>query len=129
MCIPLLGFHRTKKQLGENWGYLAMICYWLTFEFIHLRWDLSWPWLTLGNGFSAFPWAVQWYEYTGVPGGTLWILLVNIFIYKLLKKTGFVIAGQSNFTFRIKDLIPPMSLLLLPVFFSLILYYSYQGKG
>ena len=29
--------------------------------------------LTLGNAFAGHPEWVQWYEYTGTSGGTLWI--------------------------------------------------------
>ena len=47
--------------------------------------DFSWPWLILGNGFSHEVWAVQWYEYTGVFGGTLWVLLSNILIFEALR--------------------------------------------
>src|SRR5699024_4130674 len=38
----------------------------------------------LGNGFSEYPQWVQWYEYTGSFGGTLWIWLVNIVFFKAL---------------------------------------------
>ena len=36
----------------------------------------------LGNGFSGAPWAVQWYEYTGVFGGSLWVLVCNILFFE-----------------------------------------------
>jgi apolipoprotein N-acyltransferase len=81
MCIPLVGFYNIKKRLGSRTGYAALVVYWLTFEYIHLNWQLSWPWLTLGNIFASSPGWVQWYEYTGTSGGSLWILLVNIFFY------------------------------------------------
>src|SRR6185295_11135902 len=84
MCIPLVAFHNTKKRFGVIWGYISLPAYWITFEFLHLRWDLSWPWLTLGNGLSCFPQVIQWYEFTGVLGCTLWILTVNILLYRLL---------------------------------------------
>ena len=60
-----------------------MIIYWLAFEYIHHNWELSWPWLTLGNAFATHPEWVQWYEYSGTTGGSLWILLTNIIAYSL----------------------------------------------
>jgi apolipoprotein N-acyltransferase len=51
-----------------------------------LNWQLSWPWLTLGNVFASHTSWVQWYEYTGVSGGTLWILLVNIAVKETIVK-------------------------------------------
>jgi apolipoprotein N-acyltransferase len=83
MCIPWLGFKIVKNKWGNQWGYLSLIAFWICFEFIHLQdWGLSWPWLTLGNVFATHPEWVQWYEYTGSSGGTLWILLINIFLFQ-----------------------------------------------
>lgn len=82
MCFPWLGFRIAKKWLGEKTGYLALIAFWMCFEYIHLQdWGLSWPWLTLGNGFATHPEWVQWYSYTGVSGGSLWILVVNLLLF------------------------------------------------
>lgn len=55
---------------------------WLLYEFAHHRWDLSWPWLCLGNAFSGMTWYVQWYEFTGTLGGSALILLVNVWVYR-----------------------------------------------
>ena len=53
----------------------------MTFEYIHLNWQLSWPWLTLGNVFAVHPDWAQWYDLTGTSGGSLWILLLNVLLY------------------------------------------------
>jgi apolipoprotein N-acyltransferase len=86
MCIPWMGFYNIKKRFGATVGFISLIVFWLTFEWIHLNWELSWPWLTLGNVFATHPAWVQWYEYTGTSGGTLWVLLINISIFQLLQK-------------------------------------------
>ncbi|MDZ7777174.1 MAG: hypothetical protein U5L09_16935 [Bacteroidales bacterium] len=65
-------------------GQFILLFYWIAWEYFHLDWDLSWPWLNLGNGFSAFPQLIQWYEYTGVLGGTAWIITINILIFRTL---------------------------------------------
>jgi apolipoprotein N-acyltransferase len=41
----------------------------------------SWPWLNLGNVFSENIDWIQWYEYTGTYGGTLWIWIVNALLF------------------------------------------------
>ena len=38
----------------------------------------------LGNSFARSTWAVQWYEFTGTLGGSLWIWLTNLGIFGLL---------------------------------------------
>jgi len=84
MCLPWWGFHIMLKNYGKQIGYASLVCFWMLFEFAHLNWQLSWPWLTLGNAFASLPRWVEWYSFTGVAGGTLWILLVNIGIKRLI---------------------------------------------
>ncbi len=85
MTLPWLGFHLTRKTFGDKLAYPAFICYWLALELLHLNWQISWPWLTLGNVFATLPNTVQWYEFTGFLGGSLWILLTNILVFKLMQ--------------------------------------------
>ena len=119
MCIPWLGFYNVKKRMGATAGYSSLIFFWLCFEYIHFSWELSWPWLTLGNAFAMQPNWVQWYEYTGVPGGSLWILLVNIFIFLLLKRR----FTRGDFHVRTAALV--VALLAAPVLLS----YYIQSKS
>lgn len=78
-------FYITKRDHGPVIGYLSLPMYWIGFEYLHLNWEISWPWLTLGNAFSVrTPW-IQWFEYTGVLGGSLWVLAVNILLFQVLK--------------------------------------------
>ncbi len=118
MAIVFFLFHQIKKSTKS--GYLSLICFWLAFEYLHLNWDLSWPWLTLGNVFSLnYTW-VQWYEYSGVLGGSFWILLVNILLFKWLK------LRQSSAPSKhlVQQGILLLALLLLPVVASLVMYSS-----
>ena len=86
MCLPWLLFYFTKKKWGRWVGYGSLIIFWLTFEYIHHNWELSWPWLTLGNSFATHPEWVQWYEYSGSTGGSLWVLLTNIIAYAIFSE-------------------------------------------
>ena len=85
-----------------------------------MQWDLSWPWLTLGNAFAQMHPTVQWYSLTGVFGGSLWVLLVNVLLFQVwqLRKQGLPVPtlqwGQIS------------GLIALPIIASLILYYSYE---
>jgi apolipoprotein N-acyltransferase len=62
---------------------IPLVCIWMGYEHFHLSWDLAWPWLNLGNSLATVPGLIQWYEYTGVRGGTLWIILANFAAYWL----------------------------------------------
>ncbi len=118
MTLPWVLFHLVKKRM-PNLGYASLISFWLTFEFFHFRWDLSWPWLTLGNGFASFHSWIQWYEFTGVLGGTFWILMCNVFAFQLFEK--FIVAEKVNRSF-----LPLLGMVVIPIVFSLYLYYSFQ---
>ena len=79
-------FFKSKKYFSSRLSYIGLVVFWISMEFFHLNWDLSWPWLNLGNCFSESVFLVQWYEYTGALGGSLWVLVVNILIFRVLKK-------------------------------------------
>lgn len=110
MCFPWLGFKIAKEWMGERIGYLTLIAFWMCFEYIHLQdWGLSWPWLTLGNAFATHPEWVQWYEFTGTSGGSLWILLVNVFLFLHLKNNFNRTEGKSY-----RNLITGIAILFIP---------------
>jgi len=102
--------------------YLALIFFWISFEYLHLDWDLSWPWLNLGNVFAAYPKVYQWYEYTGTFGGSLWVLIANIMIYETL----LAFIGKKRV--KIKGSLTTACLLIifLPLMFSFYKYYTYS---
>jgi apolipoprotein N-acyltransferase len=125
MTIVFMLFHFTKKKLGNNLGYLSLPAYWIAFEYLHLQWDVSWPWLTLGNGFSTYYKWVQWYEYTGVFGGTLWIIIVNILTLKLIEAIN---AGEDKKQI-IKRIAIIDAIIILPVIISYSIYFSYTEKA
>ncbi|MCW3112460.1 MAG: apolipoprotein N-acyltransferase [Segetibacter sp.] len=112
MTVPLLGFHTFKTRYGGNSGLLSFIAFWLTFEYVHLNWQLSWPWLTLGNVFAKNTDWIQWYEFTGVSGGSLWVLLSNVMIFLLVKAKGSKIVTS----------VAAMVILLFPVLLSFLVH-------
>jgi apolipoprotein N-acyltransferase len=83
MATVILVIHLVRHQLNAKWVMLTFISFWISFEYVHHFWDISWPWLAHGNALSEYPWAIQWYEYTGAFGGSLWVWLVNYGGYKL----------------------------------------------
>jgi apolipoprotein N-acyltransferase len=84
MNLPFMFWYFYARRQQNRFPVWPFICAWLVFEYFHYRWEGTWTWLTLGNAFANVPWLVQWYEYTGVGGGTLWILWVNKSIFQWL---------------------------------------------
>jgi apolipoprotein N-acyltransferase len=82
-------FYWAKGRLPLRSAHLFLIALWLAFEKLHLTWDFSWTWMNLGNVFSEKIYWIQWYEYTGTFGGSLWVLSINIWMFSIIKSFKF----------------------------------------
>ena len=80
--VAFMSFHTVSKKAPAALAYTTLVAAWIATEYWYTAGEFSWPWLILGNGFSHDVWAVQWYEYTGVFGGSLWVLVCNILFFK-----------------------------------------------
>jgi apolipoprotein N-acyltransferase len=124
MCIPWVLFHATKKRLGDTLGYLSLIAFWLTFEYIHLRWDFIWPWLCFGNAFAQTPSLVQWYDVTGYSGGSLWVLAVNVLAFRFsLHRTEL---SMRIHWVNFKKIWIPVIIIIVPMLISLLIYHTFE---
>jgi len=118
-CVFAL-FRWAKKRSGPKIGYIFLIALWIAWEYFYFDAEISWPWLVLGNGFGDTTMLVQWYEYTGVLGGSLWVMLFNILLFWRMRykpkeaKAGRYLGGSLA------------ALILLPIGLSLYRYYSYR---
>ena len=113
--IAFMLFHTVSKKGPKALAYTLLIAGWIATEYWYTVGEFSWPWLILGNGFSHDVWLVQWYEYTGVFGGSLWVLLCNILFFEALR------ARRS-----IGRWIPAAGVLLLPAAVSLGIWWSWE---
>ena len=126
MSITFWLYYFTKKHVGEKQGYIGFIFFWLAFEYHHYNWDLSHPWLTLGNVFANLPALVQWYEWTGVLGGSLWLLITNLLIFGLIIIKNEEVQQHK----RVRIFFITLGLwILIPSSYSLIRYASYKEKS
>ena len=121
-----------KSKLPKVAIPLTFIAFWCSWEFLHLHWQLTWAWLNLGNLFAVHPKIVQWYEYTGTFGGTIWILTVNFLLYHFMmmlkqrykdKKSVSILYLCAS-----KKFIILIITLIVPILISLIIYKTCQIK-
>lgn len=119
MSLPLPLFQWMTKRHGQHTGYVTLLACWVSMEHIHLQWELSFPWLNLGNGFACWPEWVQWYEYTGALGGTVWIIVANFLLYHLLSNKVSLRWLGSMFGCWV----------ILPILGSYCIYINYQEQG
>ena len=111
-------FSWAKTRLPNRSAYLFLIALWLAFEKLHLSWDFSWTWLNLGNVFSENIYWIQWYEYTGVFGGSLWVLVINVWLFHVFKNHNTILGYKP----LARKMIAPLIFIALPITFSLYLY-------
>ena len=116
--------NKVHEKLGAFSGYFSFVVFWTAFEFLNHHGLLPWPWLTLGNGFANSVKIIQCYEFTGVLGGSVWILSSNILIFLIIK-------GLSGNPFRKFAKLVSISLLVIafPIALSLYIYSNYSEKG
>lgn len=114
MTLPFLVYHKAKRNLTSIQASAALLMAWIAYEYFHLNWEFTWPWLELGNVFANRTSWIQWYEYTGVHGGTLWVLLMNLLFFKIY--TRITLKQQFKSTAITAGLI-----VLLPILFSVLL--------
>ena len=116
--VAFMLYHYVSKRAPKSVAYTVLAAAWVATEYLYIHTDvMSFPWLVVGNGFSGSPWAVQWYEYTGVLGGSLWVLLSNIAIFEALKKKTAWTKVRAALT------------VLVPLVVSLVIYWSYEPQS
>ncbi len=110
--IPFLLWFWISRRAPKALSYAVLVSVWILGEWLYQNNQASFPWLNLGNGFAHEPWAVQWYEATGVYGGTLWVLVSNIVVCEIA-------------LLRRRWLTPAL-VVVVPLALSLGLYWTFQ---
>lgn len=113
--LAFMLYHTVSKRAHKALAYTLLVSGWIATEYWYTVGEFSFPWLLLGNGFATEPWAVQWYEYTGIFGGTLWVLLCNLFLFEALqhrRSTGYWVRTAAA--------------VVLPLVISLTIYFRWE---
>lgn len=126
MGIVFNVFHIARRNIySQTSGYFLLVFFWITFEYIHFNWKLTWAWLNLGHGFAVYSKWIQWYEFTGILGGTAWIIIVNILLFKAIREFMVLKSGKRTLLFKSAII---MGLIIIPIFISYLIYYNYKEK-
>ncbi len=119
-------YSSVKSRLSAKAGLIAFPSLFLAWEYIEfLDWDLSWPWLTIGHAFCNWPKLIQWFSYTGVLGGSLWLLIINLYVFLIIKS----VIEKEELYFRFKKGTQLGLWIIIPILFSLFQYYTYEEEG
>ena len=126
MALIFAVYRLSKKKFNPVVSHLFLAVMWLAWERFYFSAEISWPWLTLGNSFAQSIKLVQWYEYTGSLGGSLWIWICNLFLFYIL------LLALGNHFKEMKTagriLVPALYILFLaaPIVLSMHMYDSYR---
>ena len=113
-------YYRLSNYTTKPIAYAGLIAFYISMEYLHQTWDLAFPWMTLGNGFANMHQVIQWYEFTGVYGGSLWILLSNILAFE----------AYQHLKLKQYKLSAVWALLItIPIGYSVYRYTSYEEKS
>ncbi|WP_407674015.1 apolipoprotein N-acyltransferase [Pedobacter sandarakinus] len=124
MTLAFWLFYRLGQYTNRKIAYLGLICFYIALEYLQQTWDLAFPWMTLGNGLAGMHQLAQWYEYTGIYGGSLWILLSNIMAFEAYKSY----RSQHGYL-KFRNLGFWLLVVLVPGAISVLTYTNYQEKG
>ena len=125
MTLPWWLKRIVSRSVGPREAGYGFILFWLAYERLHHAWDLQWPWFSIGNVFANDPAWIQWYSVTGMLGGTLWVLLVNLILDRL-------VAGRAGLadkrTQRIR-MVALVCIMVLPMAASQWRYHTHVEEG
>ena len=127
MALAWQLFHYSSRYLSESRAFIALLFYWIGYEYAHLNWELHWPWLELGNVFAPHTEWVQWYSVTGVHGGTLWVLFGNFLLYRWYRN--YTSGRFHNPVHALFSGLGRITLIVLPLLWSLNMYRHYEEQG
>ncbi|MFV1884542.1 MAG: apolipoprotein N-acyltransferase [Balneola sp.] len=78
MTIPLcLAQFFNRKYKSPILIALLQASAWVGYEFLHHNWDLAWPWLAIGNGWSNQVSLIQFISVTGHLGISFWVVFTS----------------------------------------------------
>ncbi len=129
MLLVWLLFRLARKKMNGVLPYIFLVAMWIAWERRYFDVDFSWPWLTLGGAFAQSTRTVQWYEFTGTLGGSLWIWVANLSLY------GMLVAICDGFWARWRGIARVCAMLGVtlvvagPVVGSKLIYDSYEERS
>ncbi|MDR0728692.1 MAG: apolipoprotein N-acyltransferase [Prevotellaceae bacterium] len=121
MFLVFALFRWVKRKTNNVVGHAFLVALWLAWEYFYFDAEISWPWLVLGNGLAKDIHLVQWYEYTGVLGGSLWVWLVNLTLFHIITVRRMASKKHRALTLTLAGL-----LVMAPITASLIRFYTYK---
>ena len=129
MSVIFALFRLSKRYFSGILPYIFLAAAWIAWERFYFDAEISWPWLVLGNAFAGSIKTIQWYEFTGTLGGSLWIWLCNLSVFGLLTALSDG-SWQEKWNMKAKTsaIVWLAILFILPPAASMAIYMTYEEK-
>ncbi len=122
-------FRFSRRYLRGAVPYILLASMWIAWERKYFDVDISWPWLTLGNAFASSTRSIQWYEYTGTLGGSLWVWLCNLGFFGLIYAFSSGVWRSLTAAARVCSTLGVVIAVSGPLLLSKHMYDSYEEKS
>ena len=106
-ALVVLLIFQSAKHLARYW-LASAVALWIGFEYLHFNWQIAWPWLCLGHTFAPAPLLAQWFAWTGVFGGSLYVTLSGALLYGVYSQPRSTRRRLAT-AFAVISLFPPLS--------------------
>ena len=121
-------FRLSKKKFSGALPYIFLMVTWIAWERFYFDAEISWPWLVLGNAFARSTGSIQWYEFTGALGGSLWVWITNLSIFGLLVSLSDGRIFMWNWKAKTAALTGLAALLTVPFIVSSVVGSKYEDS-
>jgi apolipoprotein N-acyltransferase len=81
--IPSTLLYCARKAFPGRQVIYLLPFFWGAYEYLYMQTELSFPWLTFGNGLANFTAFIQIADVIGVIGLSVLIIYINIYLYKV----------------------------------------------
>ncbi len=129
MSIVFGLFRWSRKFFKGALPYIFLALLWIAWEKYYLTVaQISWPWLVLGNSFARTVSLVQWYEYFGTLGGSLWIWACNLGLFGIMVSLSDGSWERFNVKAKLTALCSCILVFIAPAVWSLSLYQKNEKE-
>lgn len=111
--ILVLSYFAVSRYMNISVSLFAFILFGVSFDFINLDLQLVNDHLILADFFAGTNWT-QWYSFTGILGGSFWILIVNTIVFFTFFRNNPIPKNK----WRWRSIILILIVIIVPIIFS-----------
>lgn len=97
LSIPAMVYFFIKRRIHHSLTVLAFPFVWISMEWLYALGELAFPWLHLGNTQTYQLEKIQFSDITGVYGVSLWLLLLNVLVYFLVRSIQTGVRSKNQY--------------------------------